>query len=878
MDKDISFVAEYCKVLQWLKFGVFAFWVTILAIGCWAAPMFMNNASISGDAPPGYPSHKAQSTLESKFPEQSDVDSLSLMVTKSASSSERVSGLKFQEYSLRLRDDVIKWQDHHCHNSVVDMPWAFSTAATYVQMNLSLAAFDFFSSDDMTGLISIDVIQDADPCGDPFYDWFKRHMHDLADDINLNQTYKSEGDIYVSVISMEYLNRDSDAGIEKDMVSIDGVSLPLAMLILCIVIRSWRLLPLPLISVALSVASSFTIMYPISEVLEVASMCPSVMISSIIAMSIDYSLFLASRYQEELMHGVDPVHAVQVMLGSAGHMVMVSGLIFVCCMASLTVLHADPMMFSFGVGAGVAILMCMLVNLTVTPALLYTFPMFFSGTSVRGFSIQVFWQRFLHAIGQKSGLSSTEDASGLVEPLIESTVASQDMQLFMPEEPGVAANEGSDPDGDVPVDLRGVSPRWLKVAQLTLRFRWPLMLLIMLALLLPVAIFLPDFTISIDYDLIIPRRSDAGKAFRQLSKAFSKGETLPYQLLFSTMNDSSTILTNDHFVQAESVIAKLKSDQRTSDILSRGDGADFNGLFYIGQPVDFTLLRDAQNQSCGMQNLEPICSCRQQTCFLQLAYRNFLSADHTTGLVSLALPVNPLSAEGIDWLQSARDVIDDMKMKDLYVGIAGDSAIEVDSYHQSYSQLTLLYTLVGVVVFVLMLVAFRSLAMAIYTVVSLTLTIACVYSLSVPVYLKDSLHDLGIQALSLDQGVESKVPMLSFPMLVGLGVDYNVFLLTRIVEYRQLGFTDEAAIMLGTARTGPIITAAGVIMIVAFGSMLLSGTFVLNQFGFFLALSVALDTFIVRTIMVPAMMNICGNLNWWWNAMPPGIKNVPLHM
>ncbi|KAK3254900.1 hypothetical protein CYMTET_35901, partial [Cymbomonas tetramitiformis] len=63
------------------------------------------------------------------------------------------------------------------------------------------------------------------------------------------------------------------------------------------------------------------------------------MISLIVAMSIDYSLFLASRYKEELSRQVDPMDAVEIMLASAGHMVTVSGSIFVCCMLSLTVFY-----------------------------------------------------------------------------------------------------------------------------------------------------------------------------------------------------------------------------------------------------------------------------------------------------------------------------------------------------------------------------------------------------------------------------------------------------------------------------------------------------------------------------------------------------------
>ena len=74
--------------------------------------------------------------------------------------------------------------------------------------------------------------------------------------------------------------------------------------------------------------------------------------------------------------------------------------------------------------------------------------------------------------------------------------------------------------------------------------------------------------------------------------------------------------------------------------------------------------------------------------------------------------------------------------------------------------------------------------------------------------------------------------------------------------------------VLGLAKTGPIITAAGVIMLIAFGSLLLSSLTILNQFGLLLALAVLLDTFLVRTALVPVLMTTTGAVNWWPVKMP----------
>jgi RND superfamily putative drug exporter len=107
------------------------------------------------------------------------------------------------------------------------------------------------------------------------------------------------------------------------------------------------------------------------------------------------------------------------------------------------------------------------------------------------------------------------------------------------------------------------------------------------------------------------------------------------------------------------------------------------------------------------------------------------------------------------------------------------------------------------------------------------------------------------------------VPVMSFSILVGLGLDYDIFLVSRIYEYRLLGFTSDSAVVKGIYRTGSIITGAGVIMAIAFAGLMLSSVSVLNEFGFMLCFAVLFDTFIIRTLLVPALLGLMGDFNWW---------------
>jgi putative drug exporter of the RND superfamily len=111
--------------------------------------------------------------------------------------------------------------------------------------------------------------------------------------------------------------------------------------------------------------------------------------------------------------------------------------------------------------------------------------------------------------------------------------------------------------------------------------------------------------------------------------------------------------------------------------------------------------------------------------------------------------------------------------------------------------------------------------------------------------------------------VEVFIPVLLFSILFGLSMDYEVFLVSRIQEEWLLKRDNGDAVMTGQAETGRVITAAALIMILVFASFVLGGSIIIKQFGIGLAGAIIIDAFIVRTILVPALMHIMGRSNWW---------------
>ena len=96
------------------------------------------------------------------------------------------------------------------------------------------------------------------------------------------------------------------------------------------------------------------------------------------------------------------------------------------------------------------------------------------------------------------------------------------------------------------------------------------------------------------------------------------------------------------------------------------------------------------------------------------------------------------------------------------------------------------------------------------------------------------------------------------------------------MEEREAGWSDTDAVSIGLQRSGPIISWAGIIMAVAYGGFLFSEIPLLNQLGFFVVFAVLVDTFVVRPLLFPAMMNAMGRANYWPRAMPP-VTRPPLY-
>ncbi len=188
---------------------------------------------------------------------------------------------------------------------------------------------------------------------------------------------------------------------------------------------------------------------------------------------------------------------------------------------------------------------------------------------------------------------------------------------------------------------------------------------------------------------------------------------------------------------------------------------------------------------------------------------------------------------------------------------------EVDSRDETYDRLPWGLSLIIGTVFIIIGLSFRIVFLPIRLFFAVVIPIVFIYGCMTGVYQFGWLSFLHWSSVKDTGGVYWMLPVLTVTILIGLAMDYEIFLFSRIFEYRCKGWDTRSAIVLGVSSTGPIISSAGTVMAMAFFGLLLQDIIATDQMGFVFFFGVLIDTFIIRPLLVPAMISWMDWVNWW---------------
>lgn len=464
-----------------------------------------------------------------------------------------------------------------------------------------------------------------------------------------------------------------------------------------------------------------------------------------LAVGIDYSLFIVSRYREERANGLDKLEAIAHTGATASRAVLFSGLTVMVALMGMLLLP-NTIYRSIGLGAMLVVIIAVAASMTLLPAVLVLM-----GDKVDALRIR----------GRRNGWG------------------------------------------------RRQSRLWGRITGTVMRR--PVISLVLAAGILVMAA-LPYFSINEGFSGVstLPDEVESKRAFLVLEREFSGGLGSPVEI----------VVDGDI---TPSVISSIEDMQEALDT----DPAFGPSTVEINETGDLALL-------------------------------------------SAPLSGDIAGDDAMDAVRELRDEVAPRLFDDAAVEVlvGGDTAYNIDYLDQTTLYTPIVFLLVLGLSFVLLTVAFRSLVIPAKAIAMNLLSVGASYGLLVlffqqgvgPEFFKDIAGWLGFGQV---EAIEAGLPLFMFSVLFGLSMDYHVFLLSRIRErFDQTGDNGES-VAYGLRTTGALITGAAAIMVAVFAGFAAGPLVGLQQMGFGLAVAVALDATIVRSVLVPATMKLLGNRNWY---------------
>jgi RND superfamily putative drug exporter len=234
-----------------------------------------------------------------------------------------------------------------------------------------------------------------------------------------------------------------------------------------------------------------------------------------------------------------------------------------------------------------------------------------------------------------------------------------------------------------------------------------------------------------------------------------------------------------------------------------------------------------------------------------------MGSDNKSVLLTVVLKDQPEKASAVNYMPTFRTELANAKalqpaLASSTILVGGATAQTYDLSLSTTQQFNNIEILVVIGIFLVLMIVLGSILLPAFAVVSIAMSISWSFAATILVF-----------GTWLGKPVLWLIPLILFVMLMGIGMDYNVFILTRIREEVHKGKDTKQAVVDAVDWTGGIISALALIMGGAFGSLMISSNAMLQEFGFALLLAVLLDAMVVRTYIVPAALTIMDKHAWW---------------
>ncbi|MGN1386721.1 MAG: MMPL family transporter [Bacillus sp. (in: firmicutes)] len=353
----------------------------------------------------------------------------------------------------------------------------------------------------------------------------------------------------------------------------------------------------------------------------------------------------------------------------------------------------------------------------------------------------------------------------------------------------------------------------------------PVLISILAALILLIGIIpVKDINLTIPDETALPENYESREAFAILNEQFSLRDEATIYILAS--RDGSWT-DEDGIRDLDNLVNQLEDDPLVTETQSLFSFSDTNSSEEL-----YALLQMPEGQA----SLEPV-------------IEQFIRDDQL--LLPVTLDTVASSSEAQEWVRNWSE-----KDFDFDVLIGGEPRFNQEIFDEIFDKIWFGIALVLISTYIILLIAFRSVFIPLKAIIMNIVGLASTFGILVWIFQEGH---FGLDPTS----IALIIPVFVFSIVFGLSMDYEVFLISRIQEEYKLNGDNDEATVVGLASTSKIITSAALIMIVLTGAFAFTGVVPVKQIGIGIALAIFIDATIIRLLLVPSLMKLLGEWNWW---------------
>ena len=612
------------------------------------------------------------------------------------------------------------------------------------------------------------------------------------------------------------------------------IAIIVVLIILAFVFRSPLGMVIPFISMVAALFPTYMFTYILSEynIVQINDFLPAIIAMIGIAVAIDYNLFNLTRFKEEfhkrkaqgLLEGKwtknDIRHAElessAVMNKTSGTAVMYSG--FSVCVGFLALIILNSQFANgMAISVSIVIIFSVITARTLTPAILGLFGRYIDSPNL------------------------TTRANKAIKDVQEKTVSNS------------------------------IFTKWSNlVMKHSLSF-----LLLGIIIILPVTFISLQTNLGFDTVKNLPKGTESRDGFEILSAKFDLGSTNPYEILIDTHTKNGVL--NSSIIDATNQLAMwaMNYTETINGKSVRFASVSSASVFTNGNLTIMTLpqmiyIMSLPNYLDANQTIPNEPKIGFMTNFNDTVNNVNTDLANSTLLIKITSNLDQGSSEAWSLVTKIRSEVD-VLFKPLGVDtyVFGFASSFYDTEQSMYGNTPLMLTIAVILIFIALMILFRSLLLPAKAIITISGSI--LFALGTLVYMFQQGNFLWLIAGEQIDGITFFIPIFLFTIVLGLGMDYTIFIISRIREEYEKGTNPHDAVGIGLSKTAYVVTNAAIVMIATFLVFAYQPILFLKTIGVAMAVAILIDASVSRMIILPSAMALAGRWNWY---LPKWIKKI----